>query len=197
MDEAGKLVLHKEWERAKTPLQTLIDLYPNQSGDGNVYAMLAAVQHGLGETNLERGTLEKWAAQDNDAVDAYLRLMQLGENAGDWKTVAQNADRFLAVNPLVPQPYRSRARARETLGETNQAANAYQKLLLLDPADPAEVHFQLARLLRLNDGPAARRHVLQALEEAPRFREAHRLLFELAQAAPNPTNSDAAAEPKK
>jgi hypothetical protein len=53
-------------------------------------------------------------------------------------------------------------------------------MLLLDPPDPAEVHFRLARLLRKAGDPAAKRHVLQALEEAPRFRDAHRLLLEIA-----------------
>jgi hypothetical protein len=50
---------------------------------------------------------------------------------------------------------------------------------LLDPPDPAEAHYRLARLLHQAGDPAAKRHVLQALEEAPRFREAHRLLLEI------------------
>jgi uncharacterized protein HemY len=52
---------------------------------------------------------------------------------------------------------------------------------LLDPADAAQVHYQLARLLhaRGNAEAEAKRHVLQALEEAPRFREAQRLLLQL------------------
>jgi len=41
------------------------------------------------------------------------------------------------------------------------------------------VHFRLARLLRQRSDPAAKRHALQALEEAPRFRDAHRLLLEI------------------
>jgi uncharacterized protein HemY len=52
-------------------------------------------------------------------------------------------------------------------------------MLLLDPPDPAGVHFSLARLLHKQRDDAAKRHVLQALEEAPRFREAHRLLLEI------------------
>ena len=151
--------------------------------------MLAAVHRNLNETAEERAALEKWAAQEADALDAYSRLMELAEAGKEWKAVTQNAERFLAVNPLLPQPYRFLATASEELGETQQAIGAYEKLLLLDPPDPAEVHFRVARLMRMNNDPAAKRHVLQALEEAPRFREAHRLLLELAQANPTATNA--------
>jgi hypothetical protein len=63
-------------------------------------------------------------------------------------------------------------------------------LLVLDPSDPAEAHYRLARLLQQAGDPQAKRHVLQALEEAPRFREAHQLLLQLsAQPAAPRTNA--------
>ncbi len=193
LEEAERLVGQEKWEEAKTALQTLIELCPDQSGPNNAYALLAAVHRGLKETEMERAALEKWAASDADALEAYQRLMELGQGSGQWQVVADNADRFLAVQPLLPQPYRFLARASEELGETSQAINAYQKVLLLDPADPADVHYRLARLLRPEDARSARRHVLMALEEAPRFRDAHRLLLELAQVLPASTNSPSSA----
>jgi tetratricopeptide (TPR) repeat protein len=197
LEQATKSVSGKNWQAAKAPLNTLIELYPNQSGPNNAYAMLATVHRNLNETAEERAALGKWASQEADAVDAYSRLMELAQNDQDWKTVEQNAERFIAVNPLVPQPYRFLASAGEKLGETNLAIGAYQKLLLLDPADPADVHYHLAELLSLNNDPAAKRHVLQALEEAPRFRDAHRLLLQLAQATVNATNSGATDDSRK
>jgi tetratricopeptide (TPR) repeat protein len=188
MEEARELVAQEKWEAAKVPLETLISECPDQSGPDNAYALLAAVYHGLDETEQECAALEKWADSDADALDAYQRLMELGEKDKDWKVVARNADRFLAVHPLLPQPYRFLARASEELGETAPAINAYQKVLLLDPPDPADVHYRLAGLLHKSDDPAAKRHVLQALEEAPRFRDAHRLLLELAEVKSEPGN---------
>jgi uncharacterized protein HemY len=55
-------------------------------------------------------------------------------------------------------------------------------LLSLDPSDPEEAHFRVAKLLRQTGEPGAKRHVLQALEEAPRYREALRLLLDIKQA---------------
>jgi tetratricopeptide (TPR) repeat protein len=105
--------------------------------------------------------------------------MELAFVATNWNMVFENAERFLAVNPLLSQPYRYLARACEALGRTSQAIEAYDKLLMLDPPDPAEAHFRLARLLHQEKQPTAKRHLLQALEEAPRFRDAHRLLLEV------------------
>jgi tetratricopeptide (TPR) repeat protein len=193
-EQAEQLIAEKNWTAALGPLETLIALCPSQSGPNNAYAALAEVQRERHEVERERAALEQWAAQDAAAPDAYLRLMELSVGPNDWQAVAQNAERFLAVNPLVPPPYRYLGQAREALGDPPPAIDAYQKLLLLEPADPADVHFRLARLLHLSNDPAAKRHVLQALEEAPRFRAAHRLLLELAptessstNAAPNPT----------
>ena len=62
--------------------------------------------------------------------------------------------------------------------QTDPAIESWRTLLQLDPGDPAEAHFRLARLLRKNKNPEAKRHLLMALEEAPRFRQAHRLLLD-------------------
>jgi len=196
LEQATKSVSEKNWQAAKAPLNKLIELYPDQSGPNNAYGMLATVHRGLHETTAEKAALEKWAAQEADALDAYSRLMELAEEAKEWKAVTHNAERFLAVNPLLPLPYRYLATASAELGETQPAIGAYEKLLLLDPADPADIHFHLAGLMRMNNDPAAKRHVLQALEEAPRFRDAHRLLLELAQANPISTNAPAIPQPK-
>src|SRR5439155_23781976 len=143
-------------------------------------------------TNSEKQVLARFAEQDKEAPDVYLRLMELDATAKDWHAVAQNAHRCLAVNPLAASPYRFLAQAGEQTGETDSAITAYRALLELDPPDPAEVHFRLARLLHQRGDPAARRHVLQALEEAPRFGAALELLLQLNGESPQ-TKVDAAA----
>ena len=189
-EQAKMLLEQKKFQDAKAPLQKLIELYPAQKGADSAYAMLADVHHELGETNQERDVLVKLAAVDTDATDAFLRLMELFAAAKDWPAVVLNAERYLAVNPLVVQPHRYLARASEELGKAQPAIGAYQTVLLFDPPDPADVHFRLARLLRQAGDPAAKRQVLQALEEAPRFREAQRLLLDITGELPrNQTNS--------
>lgn len=184
---AKKLMAEKKFAEAKVPLQKLIENYPTHTGGDSALWLLAQVHRELKETSQERMVLTELAALDADAVDAYLRLMELAAATKDWPVVAENARRYLAVNPLVPQPHRWLARASEELKQPTEAIAAYQTVLLLDPADPAEVHFRLAKLFHPTDAKSAKQHVLMALEEAPRFREAHELLLKL---SPPPTKRE-------
>jgi tetratricopeptide (TPR) repeat protein len=181
---AEQAIRDARWDEAKTALQSLVDLHPNQRGPDNAHALLAQVHRILDETDRERELLSRSATLNHQAVDDYLRLMELAEAAGDWPEVATNANRFLAVNPLLPRPYLYLAKASEQTGAIDTAILAWQRVLLLTPPDPAQAHFQLARLLHQQGLPSARRHVLQSLEEAPRFRDAHRLLLDLNRASP-------------
>ncbi len=182
--QAKSLLATQKYEEAKAPLRKLIELYPENVGTDNAYALLAEAHRGLSETEQERAVLSKLARIEADAVPAYLRLMDLDLAARDWKAAVRNAERFLSVNPLVPQPYRCLAEAHERLGQDADSIKAWQTLLLMDPPDPASVHYRLAALLHKAAEPGAKRHVLQALEEAPRFRDAHRLLLRIAEQQP-------------
>jgi tetratricopeptide (TPR) repeat protein len=182
--QAGQLLEDKQWGELKNLSQRLIDLFPGFVGPDGGYAMLAAAHRFLGETNAEREVLAHWAEKDDEATDAYLRLMEMESAAQNWPAVLLNGKRFLAVNPLIAPPYRFVARAAEQNGDAHAAIAAYQAWLELDPADPAEVHFQLGKLLYRAGDPAAKRHILQALEDAPRSREALKLLLEIEGSAP-------------
>ncbi len=92
-------------------------LYPEYVGPDNAYVMLAAVYRRLSDPVAERKVLEELAAREGSASPAYLRMMELDEAAEDWPTLAKDARRLLAVNPLIPAPYRQLARASEHLGE--------------------------------------------------------------------------------
>jgi len=173
--QAERLIGLKKWSEAKPVLAELATIHPAAA-----YPLLARVHRELNETPEERATLEKLAGAANDATGAYTRLLELAAAADDWPAIEQNARRMLAVNPLVPGPYRQLARAAESLGHLDDAIRARQALLLLDPSDPSETHYRLARLhLEKKELPAARRHVLQSLEETPRYRAAQRLLLEI------------------
>jgi tetratricopeptide (TPR) repeat protein len=182
--EARELVDGKQWARAEAVLTHFIDLDPAQIGADSAYAQLATVAHARGEAATERSALARLAAIDDNATDAYLRLMDIAQAARDWPAVERYAGKFLAVNPLVAPPYAYLARAAQEQGDTPGAIAANRALLQLAPPNPAEVHFQLARLLHQQNDPEARRQVLEALEDAPRYREALALLLEIDPAGP-------------
>ena len=179
MERAGQLIAQKQYKAAKEPLKLLVDRYPTQTGPECAYVMLCAAYRALGETNAERELLDRYVRQDDEANDAFLRLAELDEMTGEWPGVMLNAQRSLAVDPLVSAPYGFLARASRHVDDVSQAIKANRALLQLDPPNPAEVHFQLAQALNLSGDTGARRQVLQALEDAPRFRQALQLLLKL------------------
>ena len=176
---ARQLVKEGKWEEAKPICEELIRLCPDRvDDDANPYVLLATCHRELEESTKEREVLETLACICSDAYDVYLRLITLGEEAKDWEAVRTNAERALAVNPLLPIPYRHLALSAEKQNQPIPALEAWTTLLQLDPEDPAEAHFHLAQLLKKKQQVEAKRHLLMALEEAPRFRQAHRLLLD-------------------
>ena len=187
---ATRLVSEEKWARAKEALEKMKALYPDYVGPENAYVMLAAVYRRLSDPTAERKILEELAARDGSASPAYLRMMDLDEAAKDWSTLTKDARRLLAVNPLIPAPYRHLGRASEQLNDPDTAMTAYRALAILDDTDPAEVHYRLAKLLsQAGKRDEARREVLKSLEEAPRFLDAHRLLLELVEPSEKPSGS--------
>jgi tetratricopeptide (TPR) repeat protein len=184
------------WQEAKEPLEKLLKLCPEDIGPDNAYLSLARAHRELGETEAERAVLDNLAARDASAVGVCLRLMELCRAAEDWEGLARAAERVLAVNPLLRAPHRDLARAAEAIKDRSRAISSYRALLRMDPQDPPETHFRLGRLLQQEGHlQAARRHVLRALEEAPRFRAAQRALLEIIDQTGCPPASPAVTPP--
>jgi tetratricopeptide (TPR) repeat protein len=177
--QALRLLAEEEWEQAKEPLQKLIALYPDHVDEGNAYALLARVHHGLGETEEEARVLTQLAAHSATAAQAYERLTEIGAEQENWGQVAEHGEKYLAVYPMRGAVHWRLGQAHEALGQAEQAIDSYRRLLVLEPPDPVEVRYRLARLLRPRDALAAKRHILEALADAPRFRQGHQLLLEI------------------
>jgi len=86
------------------------------------------------------------------------------------------------------EPYDREARALladlfETQGRYEEAVNERRALLALDPVDKAAAYYGLASSLYKNRQISeAKRAVLQALELAPGYREAQKLLLQCVEA---------------
>lgn len=176
---ALSLLAAEQWEQAKKPLGKLIALYPEYVGQGNAYELLAQAHHHLDEIEQEIGVLIQLARRSANAGQAYERLTEIGVAREEWRQVVENGDKYLAVYPMLGTIHWRLGQAHEALGQADQAIASYRRLLWLEPPDPVEVHYRLARLLRSGDPAAAKRHILEALADAPRFRRGHRLLLEL------------------
>ena len=177
--EAEQLVSDEKWEEAQTRLETLIDDAGYIPGEGNAHGMLAYVYQNLEETEKERETWITITENDAHNLDAVTRLLTLAFDRDDWATLEKWSHAWLAINPLAETPWRGLLRSGEELGNTDSAVKAGEALVALDPHDIASVHYRLAKQFTSTNSTRAHRHVLMALEEAPRYRDAYKLLHQL------------------
>jgi tetratricopeptide (TPR) repeat protein len=186
-ERAQKLLEAKKWAEAKTVLEPLAADYAGERRADNPLWLLAAAERHLGDTNAELATLQRFSEHESDFVDSYVRLIEITRSRQDWPAVTKYAQQLLAINPLIATPYTALAEAGAASGQNDVAIDANRKLLLLNPPDAVKVHFQLARLLhnRADSETEAKRQVLQALEDAPRFRDAQQFLLEIEDKEPS------------
>jgi tetratricopeptide (TPR) repeat protein len=174
---ASALIQGRKFEEALPLVESLRDMLPEDHASDGVYAMLAGVYRSLNKQDQERSSLVALADRCADCRDALMRLIEIDSQANDWKSVANWCDRMVEIDPLRSDVQLQRARASEQVNSYEKAAESLLALLEMDPEDPARVHFRLAVALhQSNQLQEARRHVLMALEESPRYRDALRLL---------------------
>lgn len=188
-----RLIAGEKWTEALDLAKRLIQLAPENVGENSGYHFAAKAHRGLKQSDGEAAMLREWGKRDGSADAAFLRLVELDAEAQNWNGVRENVQKLLSIQPFLKQPYEQMARASEATGHPEDAVWALQKLMYLGPDHPVEVNFSLARLLREKDAPGAKRHLLDALAEAPRFRDGHKLLLELQ--STNPAEKPPAAIP--
>ncbi|MBA2115432.1 tetratricopeptide repeat protein [Bremerella alba] len=177
---AALLFREKKYAEAMEPIDKLLQLAPDYAGEGSPLLLKAQILKELGETQQELAVLEQLAVLRADAIDIYRRLAEMQAETNQWESVVLNARRIRAVNPLIQEPYLLLARAGEQTNDGKTAIEGLSTLSRLDPYDPAEIHFRLAQRLHASkQDKEALRHILLALEEAPRYRDALQLLLAL------------------
>lgn len=171
---------NERWEEARKKLNPIVSSGLYLPHEENIHSRLARVCRELGDTTGEQVALETVVAHEGGSLNAVSRLLEIARDQEDWEAVDNWADHWLAINPVAVTPWRALLTAGENTGNADKATKAGTTLLLLDPPDRAAVHYRIARqYLATDQADQARRNVLLALEEAPRYRKAHALLAEL------------------
>jgi tetratricopeptide (TPR) repeat protein len=98
----------------------------------------------------------------------------------DWPSLKSLCNQLLAINPLIKPPHRALATAARATDDDPLLIQSLRALSMMNPVDVADVHYRLAAALhRTGETNEARQQVLLALSQAPRYRDAHRLLLEI------------------
>jgi tetratricopeptide (TPR) repeat protein len=175
---AGDMLEQENWQEAITAADALIQLVPEDFGDGSGYQLKATALRKLKREEEELAVLRTIAEHDSSAMPVFLRLIEVDVAKQDWPQVLANARRATALNPFLRSPQQALGEAGEAAGQVDEAVAAYRKVLILDPSGAAMTHFKLAKLLKEKDNATAKRHLLDSLALAPRFREGHEMLRE-------------------
>ena len=169
-------------EQAAEHLAKLIDLGVATGNRGGPLEMMASVHRKAEKTDEEAKVHRQIVQLSSDAFASLVRLIDISREEQDWKGVLRYTDQLMAINPLTSYVHRRRAEAAEKLQRPAAAVRSLEALSTMEPVDPAGLDFRLARSLeQLNRHDRAKYHVLRALDEAPRYRDAHRLLLQISQ----------------
>ncbi|MCA8991127.1 MAG: tetratricopeptide repeat protein [Planctomycetaceae bacterium] len=177
---ADLLVQQQKWENAKNVLEQVVSLFPGETGLASPTWQLAEVCRQLGNEEQEHEMLLAIANLDDDHAPALIRLLELEIANENWNAVREHAEQLRGIRSLISQPYKAILSASQHSEDEENVIPALQSLLALDPEDPAELHYQLAKqMAHQGQKETAKRQVLMALEYAPRFGDALNLLLEL------------------
>ena len=156
------------------------DLYPDYVEAGNVYQFLADGYMAKGDKQAAIVELERYTKEGGRNPDTLKQLATLLEEAGNRKEAAEVLDRLNYIQPIDEDLHRRLGDLWLSLGNTAGAIREYQAVLAKSPTDPAASHFNLAKAYRTaNRTEAAKDELLLALEAAPGFRPAQKMLLEL------------------
>ena len=179
---AARQIVSASPEVAEAELLRLIELFPEDTSSGSARRVLADLYRQQGRSVEESRVLAAHLARTADDLGAAVRLMDLRLGGEDWSGAVECGTLILAIDPGSAPVLRKLANAAERSGRTELAVRCLRGLLQLDRSAVPRWRLRIARLIRSGDPAEARRQTLLALEEAPRFREAHQLLLDLSSA---------------
>ncbi|EMI20190.1 hypothetical protein RMSM_02879 [Rhodopirellula maiorica SM1] len=173
-------IAEKQDEKALPVLVKIVELGAVTPERDGPLEWLADVYQRLDQEKREREIREKVLAISSDALPSYRRLIEIATKHNDWQKVLKYSEEMLAIQPLQPFAYQHMVVAAEELDKPGKKIRPLKVLLQMDPIDPAALNYKLARAcFETDDTTSAKRHVLSALEDAPRYRDAHGLLLEI------------------
>ena len=169
-----------DYDEAEENFQQALEIYDAFVEPGNAYQGLAAVYRARVQNDRLIDILTRYLAISEHGMAEAEELGRLLQEAGRNREAAYYFERSLDVGPYNREVQVLLAELYADLGRTAQAVKARRAVLGLNPVDRAEAYYQFAVSLEADRRvQAAKRAVLQALEIAPGYRDAQRLLLKI------------------
>jgi tetratricopeptide (TPR) repeat protein len=178
--ELNQLSKTKDWGAVIEKGTPLRDLYPDYVEAGSVYEFLANAYKAKNNKPAEIAELERYVKVGGRNPDTIESLAKALEEAGNKKEAAAVLERLNYIYPMDNAQHEMLGRLWFDQGNAAGAVREFGAVVAHKPLDPAQAHYDLARALSANHQPdKAKEEVFAALETAPGFKPAQKLLLEL------------------
>ncbi len=172
----------KKWDEVLTEGNAIRDLYPDYVEPGSVYEFLYDAYNAKGDKAKATAELERYQKNGGRDPGLLIALSDLQAEQGRKRDAAATLD---GLNWI----YLENDAAHQKLGDldlelknANGAIREFGAVLAGKPIDVAAAHFGLAQgLLEAHRNSEAKDEVISALEAAPGFKPAQKLLLELSE----------------
>jgi tetratricopeptide (TPR) repeat protein len=178
----GSLLVDKgETRKGVQFLEKARSAFPDAVEEGGPYDLLAKAYLKLDDTESARRILTEWWARHPALADTALQLvkLQLANHQND--EARQVLEQAMYADPFTAELHEQLGKLYFEEAAYPKAVREYKTLLALNPPDEAGARYQLAKaFFESGSREQARMEVLLALEIAPTFEDAQKLLLEIA-----------------
>jgi tetratricopeptide (TPR) repeat protein len=158
----------------------VISMYRDFVERDSAYEQLAKAYIAKGDKPASMKTLEQYSSAGGRNPETLKKLAALQQEAGKSADALKTLERLVFIYPMEEDLHRKLGDLYFAQNLPEGAIRAYTAVIATKPHDQAASHFNLALALqsakRLED---AKEHLLLALEAAPGFKPAQKLLLEL------------------
>ena len=159
--------------------------YPDYVEAGNPYVIVAKACLAKEDKACALDEYAKYSKQSGRDADAIKKYAELLKGQGRLKEAEAALDRLNFVNPLDQDLHEKLGTLYLASNDAALAVREFGALVALHPIDVAGSHYNLAKAYKAQGlGDKAREEALTALEAAPDFRPAQKLLLELSGEGP-------------
>jgi tetratricopeptide (TPR) repeat protein len=173
----------KQYDAVMAQGPALIAMYPEYVEDANVYELMAAADRAKGDAKSEAAVLIAYEHEGGQQPEVLKRLATLEEQLGQPGAAIETLQRVNYIYPVKDENlHRCLGDLLYAGKQYDGAIREYAAVLALNPLDKAGAEFHLAQAyLAAGQKDKAEETVLLALEAAPGYRPAQKLLLELNQ----------------
>ena len=166
----------------------LVALYPEYVDDANVYLLMAAADKARNEDKTEAAILTQYEHEGGQMPDALKRLATLEEASGKPGEAVATLERVNYIYPVKDEElHRRLGDLMYAQAHYEGAIREYRARVASNPVDKAGAEFNLAQAYyAAGQKDKAQETLLAALEIAPGYRPAQKLLLELQRAPVKP-----------